>query len=77
MPNTKCKYCGYSFKYGDFSYNDDTCWDCLCKEISEMKSEITKYSGWKWTNRREHIHMVNYLMRALANQNGLKYDPFI
>ena len=67
-----CICCGKKIGFGEFAYNQDTCWDCFKNEVQVMHDNMGWYPSWLWTRRKAHQEILNHLLACLAERMGEK-----
>lgn len=70
--DTGCICCGKKIGFGEFAYNQDTCWDCFKNEVQAMHDNMGWYPSWLWTRRKAHQEILNHLLACLAETMGEK-----
>lgn len=67
ITSKKCVSCGGDLIWGDFAYNQNTCWECFKKEISVMQERIDQYPSWAWGKRSYHKEILNWMTAIVGN----------
>ena len=71
MPN-KCISCGKPLIWGGFAHNQDTCWECITKEMYLMRDQVGQYPLWLLDKREEHKEILNWMIEVIAERFGEK-----